>query len=170
MDPRKASIPTQKVVRIMSQAKAGGAGAPGAANARPLVRPLSPHLQVWRWHVTMLGSILHRATGVALYVGAVVIVAWIAAAAAGSEAYGEFAHIGSSAIGLLIWIGLSLSAFYHLASGLRHLVWDTGLGLTRKTASSMASLSIWFAVIATIAFWVWLFASQHVMWNGKVLL
>lgn len=137
---------------------------------RAPVRPLSPHLQIWRWHVTMLGSILHRVSGVALYVGAVVVVAWLAAAAAGPDAYGRFAEIGSSAIGLLVWFGLTLAAFYHLASGVRHLVWDTGAGLQKNSASTLATLSIWFAVIATLAFWAWLIASQHVVWSGKVLL
>lgn len=146
----------------MSQSNAGP--------ARPLVRPLSPHLQVWRWHVTMLGSILHRATGIALSVGAVVVTAWLACAAAGPAAYGEFAHLGSSAIGLVVWIGLTLSAAYHFAAGVRHLIWDTGAGLTRKTASALATLSIWFGVVVTAGFWVWLFLSQHVIWNGRILL
>jgi succinate dehydrogenase / fumarate reductase cytochrome b subunit len=153
----------------MSHGIPGDAGVPGTG-ARALERPLSPHLQVWRWHVTMLGSILHRATGVALYGGAVVVTAWIAALSAGPDAYGAFARLGSSAVGLLIWAGLTLSAFYHLAAGVRHLIWDTGAGLTRKSASALANLAIWFAVIATAAFWVWLFAAQHVAWNGKVLL
>jgi len=146
----------------MSQSNAGP--------ARSLVRPLSPHLQVWRWHVTMLGSILHRATGVALYAGAALVTAWLACAAAGPTAYGAFADFGASAIGLLVWIGLTLSAAYHFASGIRHLVWDTGVGLTRKAASAAATLSIWFAVVATAGFWVWMFVSQHVMWNGRILL
>ena len=146
----------------MSQSNAGP--------ARPLVRPLSPHLQVWRWHVTMLGSILHRATGVALYVGAAVVTAWLACAAAGPDAYGAFAHLGSSLIGLVVWIGLTLSAAYHFAAGVRHLVWDTGAGLTKKTASTLATLSIWFGVIVTAGFWIWMFASQHAIWNGRILL
>jgi succinate dehydrogenase / fumarate reductase, cytochrome b subunit len=141
-----------------------------AGPVRPLVRPLSPHLQVWRWHVTMLGSILHRATGIALYVGAVVVTAWLACAAAGPAAYGEFARLGSSAIGLVVWIGLTFSAASHLASGIRHLFWDTGAGLTRKTASALTSLSIWFAVVVTAGFWAWLLLSQHVIWNGRILL
>jgi succinate dehydrogenase / fumarate reductase, cytochrome b subunit len=159
----------------MSQAKAGDpAPAPGGSAkpplAKPPVRPLSPHLQIWRWHVTMLASVLHRATGMALYVGALLITAWIAAGAAGPAAYGQFARLGSSAIGLLVWIGLTLSVFYHLASGVRHLIWDTGVGLNKRTADLLATLCIWFAVIVTAGFWVWLFMSRHVIWNGRVLL
>jgi succinate dehydrogenase / fumarate reductase cytochrome b subunit len=138
------------------------------SNARP-VRPLSPHLQIWRPHVTMVASITHRITGVALYAGAALVAAWLACAAAGPAAYGELAHLGSSAVGLLVWIGLTLSAAYHFAAGIRHLVWDTGAAMNRKTASALATLSIWFAVVATAGFWAWLFLSQHVIWNGGIL-
>jgi succinate dehydrogenase / fumarate reductase cytochrome b subunit len=145
----------------MSQASAG-ASKTRKVRKGPIVRPLSPHLQVWRWHVTMLGSILHRASGVALYVGAAVVCAWVAALAAGPQTYGLFVTYAASPLGLLVWFGLTLAAFYHLASGLRHLVWDMGAGLKPKTADAMASFSIWFAVIATIAFWAWLFVSGKV--------
>lgn len=143
----------------MSNASAGSAG---KARNKPIVRPMSPHLQVWRWHVTMLGSILHRASGVALYVGAFAVVAWLAALAAGPEVYAQFVACAASPLGLLVWFGLSAAAFYHLASGLRHLLWDTGAGLSPKTASALSTLSIWFAVIATVAFWAVLFASGKV--------
>jgi succinate dehydrogenase / fumarate reductase cytochrome b subunit len=118
----------------------------------------------------MLASILHRVSGLGLYGGAVLIVLWLVAAAAGSQWYGLFAHVGSSVVGLAIWIGLSWSAFYHLFSGIRHLIWDTGAGLTKGGASTLARLSIWASVIATLAFWAWLIASQHVVFSGKVLL
>jgi succinate dehydrogenase / fumarate reductase cytochrome b subunit len=118
----------------------------------------------------MLASILHRASGVALYGGAALVVLWLVAAAAGPQCYGLFARAGSSVVGLIVWIGLSWSAFYHLFSGVRHLVWDTGAGLTKKAATSFASLCIWASVLATIAFWAWLFASHHVVFSGKVLL
>jgi succinate dehydrogenase / fumarate reductase cytochrome b subunit len=118
----------------------------------------------------MLASILHRVSGVGLYGGTVLVVLWLVAAAAGPQCYGFFAHLGSSAIGLIIWIGLSWAAFYHLFSGVRHLIWDTGVGLTRGGASTLARLSIWASVLATIAFWAWLFVSHHVVFSGKVLL
>jgi succinate dehydrogenase / fumarate reductase cytochrome b subunit len=118
----------------------------------------------------MIASIMHRITGVALYGGAALVVLWLVAAAAGSEWYGLFARAGSSIVGLVIWIGLSWSAFYHLAAGIRHLIWDTGAGLTRGGANALANISIWFSILATIAFWAWLLASGHVVWSGKVLL
>ena len=99
---------------------------PGAA--RP--SPLSPHVQIWRWHITMAGSIAHRASGVALYGGALIAAGWALALALGPGAYATFAGLMGSWLGLLVMFGITLSIFYHLASGLRHLVWDTGRGLT----------------------------------------
>lgn len=125
-------------------------------------RPLSPHLQIWRWHVTMAGSILHRATGVALYGGVFVLLAWLICLAAGPETYAGFLAVAGSPLGLLVWIGLSWSLFYHLAAGIRHLVWDLGHGLAPKVASRYAVISIWFSILATVALWAWLFASGRV--------
>jgi succinate dehydrogenase / fumarate reductase cytochrome b subunit len=147
----------------MSKASAESSGAARSDERKPLVRPLSPHLQVWRWHVTMLGSILHRASGIGLYVGALMVTAWVAALAAGPEAYAGFTAFGGSPIGLLLWFAFSAGAFYHLASGLRHLVWDTGLGLLPKTANLLTNLSIVFAILATVGFWAWLIASGSVV-------
>jgi succinate dehydrogenase / fumarate reductase cytochrome b subunit len=110
----------------------------------------------------MWGSILHRASGVALYAGAAVVVAWLSCLAAGPECYTCFVALMSSPIGLLLWLGLSAAAFYHLFSGLRHLVWDMGAGLTPKTANSMATWSILLAIAATAAYWAWLFLSGKV--------
>jgi succinate dehydrogenase / fumarate reductase cytochrome b subunit len=146
----------------MSQSNAGVSPKARNSVAKPLVRPLSPHLQVWRWHVTMLGSILHRASGVALYAGAVAVVAWLAALSLGEDAYACFLAVSASPVGLLVWFGLSAAAFYHLASGLRHLVWDLGAGLNPKTANLLTHLSLWFGVLATIGLWAALFASGKV--------
>lgn len=148
----------------MSQVKAEGGrkGAAGTARPRPIVRPLSPHLQVWRWHVTMLGSILHRASGVALHLGAAVVVAWVAALAAGPETYDLFLRYMKTPVGLLVWFGLSAALFYHLAAGLRHLAWDTGALFRPRTADFVTNLSIVFAAVATAALWVWLLFTGRV--------
>ncbi len=123
------------------------------ASPGPRPRPLSPHVQVWRWHVTMAASILHRASGVALYVGALVLMAWALSLAAGPGAYGAFAWLAGSIIGKLVLIGLTLCIFYHLANGLRHLTWDAGFGFRPRTADATAWLAFGFAVIATILLW-----------------
>ena len=119
----------------------------------PRARPLSPHLQVWRWHITMATSILHRATGVALYVGALIGAAWAVSLARGPEAYGEFKSLLGSPLGKLVMLGLTASFFYHLANGIRHLVWDLGRGLEVKTANATSVVVFAFALAATAAIW-----------------
>lgn len=106
-------------------------------------RPLSPHLGIWRWHVTMATSIFHRASGVALYVGAVVLTAWVAALASGESAYLGFMGALTHPLGLLVLFGIVTAACYHLANGIRHLVWDAGKGFAPKTSN----LSGWATVI-----------------------
>ena len=130
----------------MSDAKAQPRG--------PQDRPMSPHLQVWRWHVTMATSILHRATGMALYVGALIAAGWFIALAAGPDAFDGYRAFLGSPIGYLILFGLSFSLFYHLANGIRHLVWDTGKGFEIKTADMSGWAVIVFAIVATVLIWV----------------
>ena len=91
-------------------------------------RPLSPHLQVYRWQITMTMSILHRATGVAITVGAFGLTWWLMAVAAGGETYRDAAECLASPLGLVALAGFSLSLVYHLLNGIRHLSWDAGWG------------------------------------------
>jgi succinate dehydrogenase / fumarate reductase, cytochrome b subunit len=125
--------------------------ADAAPGLRP--RPISPSVTTWRWHVTMAASILHRATGVGLYGGALVLMAWALSLAAGPDAYAAFTGLAGSIPGKIVLIGLTLCAFYHLGNGLRHLAWDSGFGFKPKTADSTAWLVIGFALIATLLFW-----------------
>jgi succinate dehydrogenase / fumarate reductase cytochrome b subunit len=119
----------------------------------PRERPMSPHLQVWRWHITMATSILHRATGVALYGGALIGAAWAISLARGPDAYASFKHLLGSPLGKLVMFGLTLSFFFHLANGIRHLVWDLGRGLEVKTANATSIVIFAFTVAATAAVW-----------------
>src|ERR1700735_4704401 len=118
------------------------------AGQRP--RPLSPHLQVWRWHLTLACSILHRATGVLLYLGAIVGGAGAFSLASGPDAYVEFLTIMGSPIGKLFLFGLTFSAFYHLANGVRHLAWDMGEGFEPRTADTTAAAALAFGAAATV--------------------
>ena len=124
------------------------------ATRAPRERPLSPHLQVWRWHITMATSIAHRVTGVGLYIGALIAAAWAVSLASGPEAYATFKAVLGSPIGKLVLFGMTLSLFYHLANGVRHVVWDLGHGLDVKSANASAVLVFAFAIAATIAVWV----------------
>ena len=116
-------------------------------------RPLSPHLQVWRWHLTMLTSILHRASGLALYAGAILVAGWALALGAGPDAYPAYMDLLASPLGRLVLVGLTLSLFYHLANGIRHLFWDAGLGLSVITSTQSGILAMAFSVVATIIVW-----------------
>lgn len=106
-------------------------------------RPLSPHIGVWRWHVTMVTSIFHRASGIALYIGAVILTGWIAALASGADSYDGYMNVLQSPFGLLVLFGITAAACYHLSNGIRHLVWDSGKGFAPKT-SNIAS---WATII-----------------------
>lgn len=110
-------------------------------------RPMSPHTSIWRWHVTMAGSILHRATGVALYGGAFLVAGWLFAAASGPEPYGVFADVVGSIPGQVVLFGFTIAAIYHALNGFRHLVWDAGHGFNPK----MASMISWLIILASLA-------------------
>lgn len=97
-------------------------------------RPLSPHLQVYRWELTMALSILHRITGAALAVGMLMVVWMLVAAGLGEGAYNQFHAFASGAIGRLMLFGWTVALFYHLCNGMRHIFWDIGLGYEIKTA------------------------------------
>jgi succinate dehydrogenase / fumarate reductase cytochrome b subunit len=117
-------------------------------------RPLSPHLQIYRWPLTMALSILHRATGIALSVGTVLIVWWLLAAARGPDAYEAVQGFVGSWIGVLLLVGWTYSLFFHLCNGIRHLVWDAGYGFdlptTYKTSLAVVAVSGALTLIAVI--------------------
>ena len=117
-------------------------------------RPLSPHLQIWRWHVTMFCSILHRVTGMGLYIGALLLAAWAVALASGPDAYGAYKALLGTVPGKLVLFGLTVSVFYHLAAGVRHLAWDTGHGFEPRTADMTGAVCVAFGVVASIVVWV----------------
>jgi len=117
-------------------------------------RPLSPHLSVYRWPITMTLSILHRATGVAMAVGLVVLAMWLVSAASGAVDYDQFVTLMSTLVGRLLLIGWSFAFFFHLANGIRHLVWDTGRGFEKRQANASAWFVLVTAIVATALFWM----------------
>ena len=116
-------------------------------------RPLSPHLSIYRWPITMALSILHRMTGVALSLGFIVLAVWLFDIASGADAYAVFIKYMNTWIGKLLLVGLSFSFFYHLSNGARHLYWDTGRGLEKEQANRSAWLVLVSAVVLTAVFW-----------------
>ena len=116
-------------------------------------RPLSPHISIYRWPITMTISILHRATGVAMSVGFIVFAGWLFDAASGARTYGLFMSCMDTTIGKLLLIGWSFAFFFHLSNGVRHLVWDSGRGFEKTTANASAWFVLLLAIVTTALFW-----------------
>lgn len=99
-------------------------------------------------------SILHRGTGLAMTLGFLVLAAWLLSAAAGADEYQRFAALLKTPVARLLLIGWSFAFFYHLANGVRHLVWDTGRGLEKQQATASAWFVLILSIAATALFWV----------------
>ncbi|EHQ53220.1 MULTISPECIES: succinate dehydrogenase, cytochrome b556 subunit [Ectothiorhodospira] len=117
-------------------------------------RPLSPHLQVYRPQMTSVLSILHRITGVILSVASLILVYWLAALAAGPEAFARAEALLHGWIGIAILIPVTLALFYHLCAGIRHLVWDAGVALTIKGVYVTGWTALATTLLLTLIFWV----------------
>lgn len=116
-------------------------------------RPLSPHLQIYRPLISMMMSIFHRLTGVANYLGMLVLAAWLVAAASGPEAYAVTMDWIGSPIGYLILFGLSWSVFHHMLGGIRHFIWDVGYGFEIPHIRGLAWGTLLGSVTLTAVFW-----------------
>jgi succinate dehydrogenase / fumarate reductase cytochrome b subunit len=120
-------------------------------------RPVSPHLQIYNWPISMVTSIAHRATGILLAVGSVVLAIWLIAAGSGPDAFASVNGFAASWFGQLLMFGWSFALFFHLCNGIRHLVWDTGVGLELETARLSGFVAIGVAVALTLIVWIWAF-------------
>ena len=117
-------------------------------------RPLSPHLSIFRWPITMALSILHRVTGVAMAFGLIVYAIWLMAASGSPDAYADLADLLGSLVGQVLLIAWTAAFFLHLANGIRHLVWDAGRGFERSTANASGWFVVATAAILTLLYWV----------------
>lgn len=135
-------------VRADSQGASAAKGGVSAPVLRP--RPLSPHLQVWRWHVTMAASIATRVSGSALYVGALIVAGWAVSLALGRDAYASYAGLLGSPLGLIVLFGLTVAILYHLAAGLRHFGWDLGYGTLPQQANRSAWIAFAFGLVGAL--------------------
>lgn len=127
------------------------------ANSSGPSRPLSPHLQVWKFHPTMLSSILHRASGVVNYVGAVLVAIWLIALASGESVYTGLMNALNGPIKILVilaLVGFTLSLIYHMLNGIRHLVWDAGKGFDPAASNQRSVFIMMGSVILTVIIWV----------------
>jgi succinate dehydrogenase / fumarate reductase cytochrome b subunit len=124
-------------------------------------RPLSPHLEVYRWRLNMVLSITHRITGIALSVGFLVLMYWLVAVAGGPRAYESAAAVLASPLGILALILWTFAFFYHCLAGVRHLMFDVGFGFERAQRRRSGLITIAGAVVLTFAVWILLWHGAH---------
>jgi succinate dehydrogenase / fumarate reductase cytochrome b subunit len=124
-----------------------------AQQAGTKARPLSPHLQIWRWGPGMLSSILHRVSGVGASVGILVLLWWLGALVGGADSYATFASIATSPLGLLVLVGISWAVIAHTVTGIRHFVLDTGAGYELTQNKLWATVSTVLGFVLTAVFW-----------------
>ncbi|MCX7364070.1 MAG: succinate dehydrogenase, cytochrome b556 subunit [Alphaproteobacteria bacterium] len=121
---------------------------------RPVHRPLSPHLQIYKWQLTSVLSILHRMTGIALSFGALYLATWVIFAAASPRSYAMFQDFNVSIVGRIVLGGWLFSAFYRLCNGIRHLFWDAGYGFELKDAYRSGWIVVAVSLVATVVSWI----------------
>ena len=110
-------------------------------------RPLSPHLTIWRWQVTMLSSIMHRATGMALSAGAIVLAWWLVSISNGPEGYDSFMVYAAMPLGVIVLFGFTWSFAFHFFNGIRHLAWDLGYGFEKHLAERNSTMILVGSVV-----------------------
>jgi succinate dehydrogenase / fumarate reductase, cytochrome b subunit len=124
------------------------------AQAKPVERPLSPHLLVYRWPITMVMSIAHRITGIGLYFGTLLVAWWLIAAASGPNPYATVANFMSSVFGRLVLFGYTWALMLHMLGGIRHLIWDLGYGFSANEREGLAFATLIGSIGLTIVLWV----------------
>ena len=116
--------------------------------------PLSPHIQIYRWHISSLLSITHRISGVINLLALILIFFWLIVLSFGESNYELFLLIINSFFGKFILIGFTWSMSFHILSGIRHLAWDLGYGFEIKTANISGIIVIICSLVLTIIFWL----------------
>lgn len=125
------------------------------ADPRPTSeRPLSPHLEIYRWPITMTMSILHRVTGGALYVGTLLLAWWLIAAASGPQALATVQAVLGSPVGLVVLFGYTWALMHHMFGGIRHFVWDLGHAYGPAERNWISAATLVASVVSTLLLWV----------------
>ncbi len=122
----------------------------GSAKARPL----SPHISIYKPIPTMVMSIVHRITGVALYLGTLLVAWWLIAAASSEAAFETANWFFGSIIGRLVLLGYTWALIHHMLGGIKHLIQDTGAGLEKDFTTKMAKLQVVASLILTVLVWI----------------
>ena len=124
------------------------------AQSKNSSRPLSPHLQIYRPMLTMMMSFIHRATGIALYMGVVLLVWWLTAAASSDRYFDLVQSFFGHWFGRLVLFGFTWALLHHAIGGLRHLLWDTGRGFDLPVVELMARANLGLSIVLTIVLWI----------------
>ena len=114
-------------------------------------RPLSPHMTIYRWPVTMMSSITHRITGGGMAVGMIALAWWLVCISNGPEGWQSFHAIWDTPLGLLVLFGLTWSLVYHFLNGVRHLAWDLGYGFDKREAERNSVIIYALSILGALA-------------------
>lgn len=125
-----------------------------SVKGRAAARPTAPHLQIYRWPITMGTSILHRITGVGLAIGTLLLAWWLYAVAEGPDSYAAFTDVAGHWLGQLVLFGFTLALVYHACNGVRHLLWDAGIGFKLQAANRSGIIVYVVAVVLTAIIWL----------------
>ncbi len=117
-------------------------------------RPLSPHLQIYRWYFTMALSIAHRVTGVGLVLGMILLTCWLVALAGGPDSFANMQWLMRNLLGGLVLFAFTLTLFFHLLNGIRHLAWDFGWGFEKQQAHMTGLWTVGGAAGLTVLTWI----------------
>ena len=120
------------------------------------VRPLSPHLQIYKPQITSILSIMHRLTGIGLSVGTILIVLWLTSLSLGESFYEYYIIFVKSVFGKLILIAFAFALSYHLSNGIRHLFWDLGYGFELDVVFKSGVVVIFSALVLTSLVWIYI--------------
>ena len=112
--------------------------------------PLSPHLQIYRWHLSMILSITHRIIGVVNSIAIILICLWTISLLFGEENYEIIKILFQSFFGKLFITGLGWSFSFHMLSEVRHLIWDLGYGFDLKISKITGVITIIGSLALTI--------------------
>jgi succinate dehydrogenase / fumarate reductase cytochrome b subunit len=118
---------------------------------RAATRPLSPHMTIYRWPVTMMTSITHRITGGGMAIGMIVLAWWLVCVSNGPEGWESFHAIWNTSLGLLVLFGLTWSLVYHFLNGVRHLAWDLGYGFDKRDAERNSVIIFALSILGALA-------------------
>lgn len=124
------------------------------ARTGPHERPLSPHLQIYKPSLTMVMSILHRITGVALYAGTVLLVVYLLALTTGKSGFEQVQAVYGSALGRVVLFGYTWALLHHMFGGIRHFIWDMGAGFSREQRFLLGWATLIGSLVLTVVVWL----------------